>query len=264
MEAKRRTLIAGNWKMNLLREEAYALIGGVLQESAPYTGVDTLICPPSLYLEIAVQMTKDAPLFVGAQNLFYEASGSFTGEVSAAMLREIGCSHVIIGHSERRAYFRESNREINRKIKACHACGMAPILCVGETLEQRTTGATFETLNEQLTYGLQGIDGASVSTMVIAYEPVWAIGTGVSAESSQAEEVHRFIRDVIAKFTDEESARALRIIYGGSVNPANAGELLSCANVDGALIGGASLSLDSFCGIVRTADSIKYQSAALS
>lgn len=264
MEAVRRTLIAGNWKMNLLREEAYALIGGILQESAPYTGVDTLICPPFLYLEIAVQMTKNAPLFVGAQNLFYEESGPFTGEISAAMLREVGCSHVIIGHSERRAYFRESNRELNRKISACLACGMTPILCIGETLEQRTTGATFETLNEQLTYGLQGIDGASVCTMVIAYEPVWAIGTGVSAESSQAEEVHRFIRDVIAKFTDEESAQALRIIYGGSVNSANAGELLSCDNVDGALVGGASLSLDSFCGIVRTADSLKKQSAAMS
>ena len=264
MAAARRTLIAGNWKMNLLREEAYALIGGILQESAPYTGVDTLICPPFLYLEIAVQMTKNAPLFVGAQNLFYEESGPFTGEISAAMLKAIGCSHVIIGHSERRAYFRESNREINRKISACLACRMTPLLCVGETLEQRTTGATFETLKEQLTYGLQGIDGASVCTMVIAYEPVWAIGTGVSAESSQAEEVHRFIRDVVAKFTDEESAQALRIIYGGSVNAANAGELLSCANVDGALIGGASLSFDSFYGIVRTADSLKNQSAALS
>ena len=264
MEASRRKLIAGNWKMNLLRDDAYALMGGILQETAVHSGVDILICPPFVYLEIAVQMMKNAPLFVGAQNLFHEKSGPFTGEISAAMLKGIGCSHVIIGHSERRTLFHERNPEINRKVRVCLDCGMIPILCIGETLEQRNSGAAFETLIEQLTYGLQGIDGSSVRAMVIAYEPMWAIGTGVSAEISQVEEVHRFIRDVVAKFADGESSQAIRIIYGGSVNPANAQELLSCPNVDGALIGGASLRLDSFCGIVRTADSRVKQSVAIS
>ena len=264
MQAMRRTLIAGNWKMNLMRDEAYTLMGGILQEIAPHDGVDILICPPFIYLEVAVHMMKNKPLFVGAQNLFHEKSGAYTGEISAAMLKEIGSSHVIIGHSERRAIFHESNQVINRKLRACLDCDMIPVLCIGETLEQRNSGAAFEILREQLTYGLQGIDGISVCTMVIAYEPVWAIGTGVSAESSQVEEMHGFIREHVAKFTDGETSQAIRIIYGGSVNTANAKELLACPNVDGALIGGASLKLDSFCGIVRSADSRVKQPVARS
>jgi triosephosphate isomerase len=264
MAATRRTLIAGNWKMNLLRDEAYALMGGILQETTVYGGVDILICPPFIYLEIAVHMMKNAPLFVGAQNLYYEKGGPYTGEISAAMLKEIGCSYVIIGHSERRTLFHEGNREINRKLKACLDLGLIPILCIGETLVQRNSGKTFDTLREQLTYGLQGIAGSSVRALVIAYEPVWAIGTGISAESSQVEEVHVFIRDTVSNFADEESADAVRIIYGGSVNPANAHQLLSCPNVDGALVGGASLKLDAFCGIVGAAESCTKQTETLS
>ncbi len=258
----RRPLIAGNWKMNLVRHEAYALVEGIMQGSAPYGSVDTLICPPALYLEIAACMVKDSPLSVGAQNLFYEESGAYTGEISAPMLKSLGCSSVIIGHSERRTYFQESNGDINRKIKTSLKWGLTPIFCIGETLGQRTDGATFEVLNEQLIYGLQGIDGSSVSGMVIAYEPVWAIGTGMSAKSSQAEEVHSFIRDVVAQFSDGEAAQQVRIIYGGSVTPGNADELLSCGNVDGALVGGASLKTDSFCRIVQAAAALLERSAA--
>jgi len=264
MGATRRTLIAGNWKMNLLRDEAYALVGEIMKETAAPGGVDILICPPSLYLEVAVQMLKNTNLLVGAQNLFHEQNGPFTGEVSAAMLKGIGCSHVIIGHSERRTLFNEQNPDINRKVKACLASDMIPVLCIGETLEQRNSGLTLDVLIEQLTYGLQGIDAGSVGSMVIAYEPVWAIGTGVSAGSSQVEELHSSIREVVARFTDADTSQTIRIIYGGSVNPANALDLLSRPNVDGALIGGASLKTESFCGIVQTADSMEKQPRALS
>jgi triosephosphate isomerase len=264
MHVTRRALIAANWKMNPMRDEAYALMGGILKEVESHDSVDVLICPPSIYLEVAVQMMKDTPLFVGAQNLHHEESGPYTGEVSGAMLQSIGCSHVIVGHSERRTLFDECNAEINSKLKACLDCGMMPILCVGETHEQRSSGRAFDVLTEQLTYGLQGIDGSAVGNSVIAYEPVWAIGTGVSATSTQVEEVHQFIRDTIGRFTDEDTAQTIRIIYGGSVNPDNAPQLLSCPNVDGALIGGASLKLDAFCGIVRTAVSLSQQPVTLS
>jgi triosephosphate isomerase len=260
----RKKLIAGNWKMNLQRDDAYALMAGLRNEAESLGDEDVLICPPFPYLEIAVQMMKDRAVHVGAQNLYHAQNGPFTGEVSAPMLKSIGCSHAIIGHSERRTIFTECNTLINKKVASCLACGMIPILCVGETLDQRNRDQTFDVLSEQLTYGLQGIDGASLAATVIAYEPVWAIGTGVSAGIDQVEEVHGFIREVVARFSDGETAQTVRIIYGGSVNPTNALELLSCNNVDGALIGGASLKLDSFCGIVQASIASRERNTSIS
>jgi len=258
----RRFLIAGNWKMNLVHNEAKALIDGIVQgASSCTTAVDILICPPFPFLEGAVQMTQGTGIQVGAQNVHHEQSGAYTGEVSAPMLKSIQCTHVIIGHSERRAYFHEGNDLINAKVKTSLAWGLTPVLCIGESLEQRRAGATFSVLNEQLVYGLQGIDNDHVGRIVIAYEPVWAIGTGMSATSLQAEEAHRFIRGVIGTFSDNAVALNMRIIYGGSVNPDNAAQLLCQEDVDGALIGGASLKAESFCEIVGIAESIREKAA---
>jgi triosephosphate isomerase len=256
-QLKMRTpLIAGNWKMNLVAEEAKALTEGLLRDADSRRGVEVVICPPFPFLEGAVQMTRGHAVGVGAQNLHHADHGAFTGEVSAPMLQSIGCTYAIVGHSERRTLFRESNADVNRKIETGLRWGLNPILCVGETLGQRREGAAFGVLNEQLVYGLQGLDNDRISRLVIAYEPVWAIGTGMSATSEQAQEAHRFIRDTITSFSDAGVARDLRIIYGGSVKPDNAAELLAREDVDGALVGGASLNADSFGEIVRIAATI--------
>jgi triosephosphate isomerase len=252
----RTPLIAGNWKMNLVHDEAKALTEGVVHGTASYRGVEIVICPPFPFLDGAVRMTQGGSVGVGAQNLHCAEKGAFTGEVSAPMLLSIGCSYVLVGHSERRALFHESNEDINRKIAASLRWGLKPILCIGETLRQRRSEDALRVLNEQLIYGLQGLENARVARLVIAYEPVWAIGTGMSANSGQVQEAHRFIRETIASFSDAEVARSLRIIYGGSVKPDNAAELLAQDDVDGALIGGTSLRADSFCEIVRLAATI--------
>lgn len=243
--------------MNTLREEAQSLVKGVLNCSESYEGVDVVVCPPYPFLEGIVEMAKGRSLGIGAQNLFYEPSGAYTGEVSAPMLADLGVRWVIIGHSERRSYFGETDTTINRKIKVSLEHDLVPIVCFGETLQQRKEGKTFKVLNKQVVYGLEGIDDIDIKRIVIAYEPVWAIGTGMSATSEQANETQGFIRDVVAKFAGKREANTLRILYGGSVSPKNAMSLLKQKNIDGALVGGASLKAESFCDIIRIADSIE-------
>lgn len=243
--------------MNTLREEAKSLVKGVLNCSESYEGVDVVVCPPYPFLECIVEMAKGRSLGIGAQNLFYEPSGAYTGEVSAPMLADLGVRWVIIGHSERRSYFGETDTTINRKIKVSLEHDLVPIVCFGETLQQRKEGKTFKVLNKQVVYGLEGIDDIDIKRIVIAYEPVWAIGTGMSATSEQANETQGFIRDVVAKFAGKREANTLRILYGGSVSPKNAMSLLKQKNIDGALVGGASLKAESFCDIIRIADSIE-------
>jgi triosephosphate isomerase len=239
--------------MHLLVGEAVSLIESILQCPSLREDVDLLICPPHPFLECAVGMTRGTKISVGAQNVHPEPSGAFTGEVSVPMLRSLGCTHVIIGHSERRALFHEGNDEVNRKMKSVLKGGLTPILCVGETLEQRRAGEARSVLNEQLVYGLQGIDNGGIERVVIAYEPVWAIGTGMSATSEQAQETHRFIRERLSLFSHDEVARTVRIIYGGSVKSENAAELLKQEDIDGVLVGGASLKAESFCAIAGAA-----------
>jgi len=252
----RKLFISGNWKMNTIMDQALELVDEIIKGLGGTSGVDIVICPPFVFIDRAVEQARSGKIQVGAQNVFYRGSGAYTGEISPAMLRSIGCTHVIVGHSERRSYFNESDTDVNKKIRISLAHGLIPIFCVGETLEQRNEGQTFDVLNHQLVYGLEGIDDTDIQTIIIAYEPVWAIGTGRSATGQQAEETHIFIRDILSNFTGSEVAEKIRIIYGGSVTPANAHVLLAQENIDGALIGGASLISSSFCEIVRTALSL--------
>jgi len=238
--------------MNKLREEAASLIDGVLQEAGNITGIDTVLFPPYVYLDTAVRMCRNSTLRVGAQNTFYEKQGAYTGEISPVMLRDIGCEYVILGHSERRRYFGETNQIINKKMKSCLDAGLIPVLCIGETLEQRQEGLTFDILNEQLVYGLEGVDGELIKKTIIAYEPVWAIGTGMSANAAQAQEAHAFIRHTLKNFAGDEAAGQVRILYGGSLTPKNARELMEEEDIDGGLIGGASLRPELFCEIIKS------------
>jgi triosephosphate isomerase len=253
----RRLLIAGNWKMNKMRSEATELTGEIVRCVSDCDGVEVALCPPHLFLDRITEMTIDTNISVGAQDLFYEDRGAYTGEIAAFMLKDLGCRYVIVGHSERRRYCGETDATVNRKVKKCLEYDMYPILCVGETLEQRREGKTQELLNEQLVYGLEGIDSAGIERIVIAYEPVWAIGTGMSATEDQAQETQSYIRGVVGKFAGEAVSERLRILYGGSVNEKNASALLVQRDIDGALVGGASLQGDSFCEIVREASCIK-------
>jgi triosephosphate isomerase len=255
-KVERKLFIAGNWKMNTVLEEAASLVAGIVGGVGTELRVDAVVCPPYPFIERVVKLTAGYPVSVGAQNVHYEEGGAYTGEVSAPMLYSLGCSHVIVGHSERRILFNEKSSAINLKIRKCLEHGLFPILCIGETPEQKNEGITFDVLNKQIVYGLQGIDAAAVGRMVIAYEPVWAIGTGQSATAQVAEQSHRFIRSVVERFTDNATARSIRIIYGGSVTQGNAEEILKQGNIDGVLIGGASLKPDSFCEILDTAESL--------
>jgi len=253
----RKMLIAGNWKMYKLRDEASDLVHEIAREVRSSEEVDVAVFPPFVYLELAVSACRGSRVDIGAQNMYHEDSGAFTGEISPSMLKDIGCRYVIIGHSERRSLFAENDRTVNRKLRAAYGAGLVPILCVGETLEQREEGRTFDVLSGQITYGFEGIDNEYIATTVIAYEPVWAIGTGKSARASQAEEAHVYIRERVKNFTSRAIADGTRILYGGSVKPENALDLLKQENIDGALIGGASLSAASFCEIVRIAEAVK-------
>jgi triosephosphate isomerase len=251
----RRKLVVGNWKMNKVSAEARALVRAIVAAEGGDSGrAEVVLCPPFVFLGMAVEMTRGSGVLVGAQNAHHESSGAFTGEVSCGMLKDLGCAYVILGHSERRVYFQETDTGVNRKVRSCLESGLKPIYCVGETLEQRRAGAAFDVLNGQLVYGLEGVDDGRLNDVVIAYEPVWAIGTGMSATSGQAQEVHRFIRGVLGKFSSAETAERVRIIYGGSVTAGNAAPLMREADIDGALVGGASLDAESFSGIVRAAE----------
>lgn len=252
----RRPLVAGNWKMNLDLAQARELVADIRSRlvdlGADARKVEIAICPPAMYLFPAAKYVEGSEIKLGAQNIYYEPKGAFTGEVSAAMVAESGARYVILGHSERRHTIGhlEDDRMINRKVKATIAAGMTPILCVGETSAERDDEQTFEVLTFQLRAGLIGVELESADQLVIAYEPVWAIGTGKTASPAQAEEVHVAIRKMIEEKYDADVAQAVRIQYGGSVNGDNAVELLGQENIDGALVGGASLTVEKFMAII--------------
>ncbi len=247
----RKAIIAGNWKMNKCSEEAVELASKIKEELAGISDVEIVIAPVSTCLKEVSKVIKGSNIALGGQNIHWEASGAFTGEISAEMLKDAGCSYVIIGHSERRTYFGETNRTVNKKISAALKAGLKPILCVGETLDEREKSRTFEVVSSQMIDGLMGFDAATVRDIVIAYEPVWAIGTGKTATAEQANEVHTFIRTSISEIYSEGTAEGLRIQYGGSANPGNAAQLMSQENIDGLLVGGASLKWESFSQMVK-------------
>ena len=254
----RKLIIAGNWKMYKTITQAIELANGLKRELFELEdAIDIVICPAYTALSEAGEVIADSNIALGAQDVYWEREGAFTGEVSAPMLKDAGAKYVIIGHSERRQYFGETNETVNKKIKAALSCGLLPIVCVGENLEQRENNKTFAVLDDHLQNGFKDINDAEIAKIVIAYEPVWAIGTGKTATSQQAQEAHEYISNLILKMYNKDIAEDLRIEYGGSVKPENIQELISQADVDGALVGGASLSIDSFARIVKLASKVK-------
>lgn len=249
----RRPIIAGNWKMNNTLDEAVSLAIGLKRKFYTFGDATIVICPPFTALSKVHDAIVDSSIMLGAQDMHWEERGAFTGETSPNMLKDIGCRYVIIGHSERRHIFGEKDSEVNKKVKVVLKHGMIPIMCVGETIEERDSGKMKEVLETQLTGGLKDISKDKVVRMVIAYEPVWAIGTGRTATPKQAQEAHKFIRELIGRMYDKETSSKVRIQYGGSVKPENIGKLMVQEDVDGALVGGASLDLNSFTQIVKNA-----------
>jgi triosephosphate isomerase len=245
----RTPLIAGNWKMNTDSSSAVELASGIASRAGEVTDAELLVCPPTIYLTQVRDAIGAAAVGLGAQNMYHEASGAYTGETSASMLNDIGAQYVILGHSERRHVMGESDADVNKKTHAALEAGLRPVVCVGELLEQREAGKTAEVIRGQIEGSLAGVTAEQIGTVVIAYEPVWAIGTGKVATPEQAEEVHSDLRKQLAERYNAEIAETVRILYGGSVKPDNAGELLGKPNIDGALIGGASLKVDDFLGI---------------
>jgi triosephosphate isomerase len=239
--------------MNLNRADAVALVRGLKDALGGAAAVDVAVCPPSVYLGAVAEVVKGSPIGLGAQNMYHEPKGAFTGELSAAMLKDVGCQYVILGHSERRHILKESNQDVNRKVRAALAAGLTPIVCVGETLPEREAGQTADVVAEQFYGSLAGLTADAARKIVIAYEPVWAIGTGVNATPQQAEEVHAALRGLLAARFGSGVAAEVRIQYGGSVKPDNARDLLSQENIDGALVGGASLKAQDFLGIIAGA-----------
>lgn len=246
----RKPLIAGNWKMNKSNKEAGLLIEQLIPV-VKNADCDVVICPVAICLSDAVKAVEGTNIKVGGQNMFHKDSGAYTGEVSPVMLKEVGAEYVILGHSERRQYFKETDAEINLKTKAAMSHGLKPIVCVGETLEEREGGITFDVLKTQLTGSLRDLDAGKLELLVIAYEPVWAIGTGKTATSKDANDVISFIRKQLAEIISEKNAQETRILYGGSVKGSNVKELMNMPEIDGALVGGASLDPVEFGNIVN-------------
>ena len=244
-------IIAGNWKMYKTRGEAADLANALVAAVGTYDKVEVVLCPTFTSLDAVSQAIKGSKIRLGAQNCHFEAEGAFTGEISLAMLKEAGVQFVIVGHSERRQYFNETDAAINKKATAIYAAGLTPIICVGEKLEEREAGKTDDVVSTQVKGCLAGLPADKVAASVIAYEPVWAIGTGKTATKEQAQEVHALIRKVVAGMFSQQVADAVRIQYGGSVKPENARELMAQPDVDGALVGGAALKADSFAAIVK-------------
>lgn len=255
----RKLLIAGNWKMNTDTDSgvklANQLKSGISEQV--FDLVDILVCPPSINLYPVKSELQHSKISVGGQNCYFENSGAFTGEISPSMLKSLDLDYCIIGHSERRTIFNENDTTINLKLKALLTEGIKPILCVGEKLEERESGKTFEVIKNQLESGLKDIEKSDISKVVIAYEPVWAIGTGVSASTKQAQEAHLFIRNYL-KENYGDASESINILYGGSLKPENAEELLTQEDIDGGLIGGASLKSDSFLNIIETAAKLAH------
>lgn len=253
MPVPRKKLIAGNWKMNKTTADAVALARDVVQGAGKQSEVDVVLCPPFTALESVGRSVDGSLVKLGAQNMHFEASGAFTGEVSAPMLRALFVTHVILGHSERRTLFGETDAVINQKVLSAFKHQLRPILCVGETLAEREEGATLKVVQAQTERALEGVGRDLATSLVVAYEPVWAIGTGRNATAEQAQEVHAFIRGLLAKLFAEPAAQRVRILYGGSMKPANAADLLAQNDIDGGLIGGASLEARSFLELVGAA-----------
>ncbi len=253
----RKKVIAGNWKMNKTATEAVALAQDIIEEVGRETSVDIVLCPPFTALAAVAHVLEGQAVKLGGQNMHPEKNGAYTGEVSAEMLRTLYVTHVILGHSERRTYFGETDAFINKKVLAALAHELKPILCVGETLAEREAGATLAVVQRHVEGGLAGVKPDQITTVIIAYEPVWAIGTGKVATTAQAQEVHAFIRDLLTKLYGATLAQKVRILYGGSMKPSNAAELLAEKDIDGGLIGGASLEAKSFIELVKAADAAK-------
>jgi triosephosphate isomerase len=247
----RRKFIAGNWKMNTDLESAVHLARSVAAHVGRMEEVDVAICPPSCYLLAVREELAGSRVALGAQNMHFEKAGAFTGEVSSSMIRNCGCTHVILGHSERRQFFAEDDELVNRKVIAALSSNLFPIVCVGESLDQREAGKTMEVVSSQLRHGLVGVRPEQLRDVTIAYEPIWAIGTGRVATPEQAEQVHAFLRETLTSMYGNDLAQVIRIQYGGSVKGDNAAGILSQPNVDGALVGGASLKAEEFIAIVR-------------
>lgn len=246
-------MIAGNWKMNLDIDESVKLVDATITGMRGLADVDVLVAPPFTALSAVRQAIGDSRIFLAAQNMCSEISGAFTGEISGKMLREAGCTHVILGHSERRSLFKETSEVIDLKVKAAVVTGLIPIMCIGETLEEREAGRTFDILQQQLEGSLKNFlkDRTMAPGTILAYEPVWAIGTGRTASPGQAQDSHEFIRKWIGKSFDSKTADQVRILYGGSVKPDNIVDLMAEPDIDGALVGGASLEADSFVELIR-------------
>ncbi len=253
----RKPFLAGNWKMNTSGAGSLDLASGIVKTLNDITTVDIAVCPPFVYLQSVAKALSSSNISLGAQDVYFEGNGAFTGETSCRMLKDICCTYVIIGHSERRHVMGETDELINKKINAAISGGLLPIFCVGELLEQREAGRTREVVSGQIKKGLSGISAEKIEAVTIAYEPVWAIGTGKTASAKQAQEVHEMIRGLIGQMYDETIAGNLRIQYGGSAKPANTAELMRCPDVDGLLIGGASLKANDFAAMVRTVAEMK-------
>ena len=248
---KRTPLIAGNWKMYKTALEAGETAATLAQRVADVKTTEVMIAPPFTALEAVYAVVQGTNIALGAQNMHWESEGAYTGEISPSMIKAVGCRYVIIGHSERRQYFGETDQDVNRKIVSTIKAGMFPVMCIGETEDQRESDETFSVLDKQVKIGLEGLFSDDLINLVVAYEPVWAIGTGKTASSDQAQEVHRFLRTRLAEQFDADFAATIRILYGGSVKPANIAELMAMEDIDGALVGGASLDAETFSQIVR-------------
>ncbi len=248
---KRKPLIAGNWKMFKTCTEAVETASKLVKLSSNVTDTDIMIAPTFTSLALVSKVVAGTNVGLGAQNLFWEAQGAYTGEISAQMILSAGCSYVIIGHSERRQFFSETDSSVNKKINSAIQSGLIPVMCIGETGPERDADKTFSILDKQVQMGLEGFSSGNLRSLVIAYEPVWAIGTGKTATSGQAQEVHRFLRSLIEKKFDKNLAESIRILYGGSVKPDNIAELMSMPDIDGALVGGASLDPEVFSKIIH-------------
>ena len=249
--ANRRPLIAGNWKMFKTCSEAVEAAGQLVKLVAMTSDIDVMIAPQFTALAPVSDVVRGSRVSLGAQNLFWEAEGAYTGEISPVMLVSVGCKYVIIGHSERRQYFDETDETVNKKIKAAIKNDLIPVLCVGESEKERESKETFSVLDKQVKKGIEGFSSDDLETLVIAYEPVWAIGTGKTATTDQAQEAHQFLRSVLEKSFGNMLAKSIRILYGGSVKPNNIAELMAMPDIDGALVGGASLDPETFSKIVH-------------
>ena len=251
----RKPFVAGNWKMNMNSQTSVELVERIACGSVETAGqsVTVAVCPPFVYLQAVAKALSSSNIAVGAQDMYFESDGAFTGEISASMLKDVGCSYCICGHSERRHVIGESDELINKKVTAAIGGGLLPILCVGELLEEREASRTNEVVTRHVKKGLAGLNAEKLQAVTIAYEPVWAIGTGLTATPDQTQEMHDFIRKLLGQMYNEKIAEEIRILYGGSVKPNNAAELMSQKDIDGLLVGGASLKANDFLAIIEAA-----------